>query len=428
MADQNIKDVIKQILADEAGVAESTQKLSGPEGGQDGKTAAAKTIKGAAGGEYDPTKKDVPEVKVGNETDGKVVADTVVKKSEGNKVAGKEVGSRQIPGALGDQSGRATATSSAEDGGIPGGPSDPEETEEMAWKGQPEAKPGVAEDVIADIKDAGKKYLGEKLTEASGKLVESAKASIKTLVEGFEGLDDAAKTKVSTLFEATVSDTIKSVTDSTQIAFAEIFEEVATAYHEELSDQVDTYLSYVAGEWLKENKLAVYHGTRQQIAESLIEEMREVFERHDLALPESKINLLERAVAQIEKLEADVATKVNESAELSKKIATMQKATVVESITKDMTLTQKEKVQKLAEEVEFKDAEAFKTKMNTLVEHYFPKTPTGKSEALLEDVAGEKNETHKEMAEVDPQVAEVTAAMSVLSKNMLTTPKSKSAK
>lgn len=422
MADQNIKDVIKQILADEAKVDESTQKLTGPEGGQDGKTAAAATIKGQAGGDYSPDKKDVPEVKIGSETNGKKAADTVVKKSEGNKLTGAEKGSRDLPGAKGDAGGK---TENVVDDGVVGSPKKEESTTDIDdFKGN---KP-MGEDTIEAIKDAGKNYLSEKLTEASGKLVEAAKASIKTLVEGFTDLDEAAKTKVSTLFEATVADTIKSVTESTQGAFVEIFEEVSTAYHEELSDQVDTYLSYVAGEWLKENKLAVYHGTRQQIAESLIEEMREVFERHDLALPESKLNLLERAVAQIEKLEADFAEKVNESAELNKQIANMKKASVVEAVSKEMTLTQKEKVQKLAEEVEFKDEESFKTKLNTLVEHYFTKAPVASQTALLEDVAGEKNEVHKESVDVDPQVAAVAAAMSVMTKNMVTIPKSKSAK
>ena len=56
-------------------------------------------------------------------------------------------------------------------------------------------------------------------------------------------------------------------------------EEVANL-KSELTERVDSYLEYVAQEWLTENQLAVEHGLKNEMTESFLTGMKSLFEEH----------------------------------------------------------------------------------------------------------------------------------------------------
>ena len=64
---------------------------------------------------------------------------------------------------------------------------------------------------------------------------------------------------------------------------AKLVEEVE-GMKEELVERVDSYLEYVADEWLQENALQVERGIRTEMTESFLEGMRAVSYTH-LTLP-----------------------------------------------------------------------------------------------------------------------------------------------
>jgi chromatin segregation and condensation protein Rec8/ScpA/Scc1 (kleisin family) len=59
---------------------------------------------------------------------------------------------------------------------------------------------------------------------------------------------------------------------------------------------------------------------------------------------------------------------------------------------KDLADTQKEKFEKLTENIEYKDAEDFEKKVSQIKESYFPKKSKAKSDDVVDDVSAIKTD------------------------------------
>ena len=79
----------------------------------------------------------------------------------------------------------------------------------------------------------------------------------------------------------------------------------------ELVERVDSYLEYVADEWITENAIAVEHGLRTEMTESFLEGMKGLFENHYVTIPEEKYDVVESMVDKLDEME----TKLNEQIE-----------------------------------------------------------------------------------------------------------------
>ena len=95
--------------------------------------------------------------------------------------------------------------------------------------------------------------------------------------------------------------------------FQEELEEKVSDVVENLSGKVDEYLNYVVENWMEENKLAVENGMRLQIAESFIDNLKDLFENHYITIPDSKVNILDEMFEKSEdyKKQLDEALEVN---------------------------------------------------------------------------------------------------------------------
>ena len=180
-----------------------------------------------------------------------------------------------------------------------------------------------------------------------------------------------------------------------------IQEEVGTI-RQELTDQVDSYLNYVAEQWMEENKLAVEKGIRTEITESFIKGMKNLFNEHYITIPEDKVDVVDDLFQKVEDLETELNTQIQESVDLKKEISGYKKDQVVRNMTSDLSDTQAEKVKELAEGVQEEDAEKFEQKVQVIKENYFPKS-AGKAETLIEEVTN-NDESDEEIDEVKDDV------------------------
>ena len=55
-----------------------------------------------------------------------------------------------------------------------------------------------------------------------------------------------------------------------------------------MTERLDSYLEYVADEWVQENKLAVEAGIKSEMTESFLNGMKQLFEDHYVQIPEEK--------------------------------------------------------------------------------------------------------------------------------------------
>ena len=112
-------------------------------------------------------------------------------------------------------------------------------------------------------------------------------ADLDALVAG-ENLSEEFKEKAATIFEAAINSKVQEISEQITAQYEEKLVEEIASIKEELKDRVDSYLEYVADEWVAENQLAVESGLKEEMTESFISGMKSLFEEHYVTIPEEK--------------------------------------------------------------------------------------------------------------------------------------------
>ena len=82
---------------------------------------------------------------------------------------------------------------------------------------------------------------------------------------------------------------VAEITETVKAQYEENLVEEVKAIKEELQERLDSYLEYVADEWMQENALQVEQGLKTEMTESFLEGMKSLFEDHYVSIPERKI-------------------------------------------------------------------------------------------------------------------------------------------
>ena len=214
------------------------------------------------------------------------------------------------------------------------------------------------------------------------------KEHVDALVAGDDSLSEEFKQKAATVFEAAIKSKVKEIAEEMQADYDKKLTEETSKSKDELVEKVDSYLAYVVEEWMKENELALERGIKGEIAEDFISGLKKLFEDHYIDVPDEKYNVLEDQSSKIEELEKKLNESIEKNVELSKENGEHKRQNIIDEASEDLADTQKEKFNKLAEEVEYSNEEDFKTKVATIKESYFGKK---ESTSEIDDVAAESN-------------------------------------
>ena len=225
-----------------------------------------------------------------------------------------------------------------------------------------EDKEVVAEDKVEETK------------EESKEVEIDLSADVKALVSNDADLSEEFKDKAATIFETAVKTRIQEQTKILEAQYEEKLSSEKETMKEAMVEKVDSYLNYVVEEWMKENELAVERGIRTEIAEDFITGLKDLFKEHYIDVPEEKYNVLDDLTNQNKKLEDKLNEQIAKNVDLSKEVSTSAKAKAIDEVASDLADTEKEKFEKMAENVEYDSADKFKEKLETIKESYFPKT------------------------------------------------------
>jgi len=239
---------------------------------------------------------------------------------------------------------------------------------------------------MADM-DAEKKKKDE-MMKASYKKEESEldiKADVDALI-GDADLSEEFKQKAATIFETAIKAKVKEESQRLQGEYETKLKEDTETQKAELVEKVDSYLNYVVEEWMQENKIAIERGIKGEIAEDFIGGLKKLFEDHYIDVPDEKYNVLEDQASKIEDLEKKLNEEIEKNVELNKSNGELKKEDIAKAVAADLTDVEKEKFNKLAEEVEYSNEEDFTSKVKTIKESYFGKKEEAKSNDI-DDVA-----------------------------------------
>ena len=262
---------------------------------------------------------------------------------------------------------------------------------------------------VKDVEDLGgetgagapKKALKVSLVKAGKKKIKkedleiNVEKDVKALMEGEETLSDEFKTKAATIFESAVSTKILSEVNSRieilEGEYAQELEEAKEEHSTQLTEKVDGYMSYVVEEWMKDNELAVERGIRSELVEDFMTGLRNLFQEHYIDIPEEKVDLVDDLFGKVEELEGKLDEEINRSVDLKKELSEYKRDETIREVSDNLADTEKEKLSKLAEGIEYEDKEQFNEKLGVLKENYFPT-----NEAKAETTSDEEPVTNSE--------------------------------
>ena len=211
---------------------------------------------------------------------------------------------------------------------------------------------------------------GETIAEETPKTEYDFSEDVDALVAG-EELTEEFRAKAVTIFEAAVTSRVNSEVKVVQEAMEESLTEEVEKIKTELAEKVDDYLSYAAKTWMEENTLQVEHGIKTEMAESFFNGLKELFVEHNFSVPEEKFNLLDGMAGELDEMEKKLNEQIDTNVSLNKRIGDFSKMEIVTECAAGLAETQKDKLAKLAEGVEFENEEDYRKKVETIKESYF---------------------------------------------------------
>ena len=234
------------------------------------------------------------------------------------------------------------------------------------------------------------------------------KEDVDALTSG-EDLSEEFKAKAATIFEGAVKAKLVEEIEKLESEYETKVDEKVSEVKEEIVDKVDAYLNYVVEEWMKENELAIEKGLRNEITEDFIGGLKSLFESHYINVPQEKYDVIESQAAEIEKLKEEVNQTIEKNVELNQKVSENNRQAIINDVSSDLAATEAEKLGKLAESIEYKDAESFRKGVETLKNSYYPTKEASDNES--NEVAANAG------SDLSESMAAYTAAISKSKKN-----------
>jgi hypothetical protein len=239
----------------------------------------------------------------------------------------------------------------------------------------------------------------------------SFKEDIDALFADDSTISEEFKSKVSTIFEARVSDRVSQIEEEIETKYASMLEEAVEEIKNDLTEKVDDYLNYVVEQWMEENQLAIESGLRAELAEEFIAGLRNLFAEHYIDVPSEKVDLVDELATKVEELEEKLNEEIETNIQYKKVIVEAVKRETVYDVCKGLTETQVEKMKTLAESVDFSTEEELKEKLETIRENYFPSNIKKAEQTQLHEQVEDEIDT-KQKTSFDPIINAVVQSIS----------------
>ena len=276
----------------------------------------------------------------------------------------------------------------------------------------------ISENQEDDLHNKVEKAITEEPAEEEEVVAEDSKeeidvsADVEALLQG-EELSEEFQEKAKTIFEAAINSKVDAIQEELEKVYSEKLAEEIESTKTSLTERVDSYLEYVADEWLHENQLAVDQGLKAEMSESFMTGLKGLFEEHYVSVPEEKYDVLESMVNKLDEMESKLNEQIDKNIALNKRLSESTSDGILSDISEGLAVTQKEKLASLAESVEFESEENYREKLVTLRNSYFPNSAPSAQRDNSEFIA---ESTSNDSTKVAGNVAKYVDALQRFSK------------
>lgn len=249
-----------------------------------------------------------------------------------------------------------------------------------------EAEESEVEEVIAES-DAEEVAEEEVIAEDEEVAVEEAlyEEELQALFADDENLTEEFKTKAAEIFEAVVTSRVAAEVEQIE---ADLIEEANNVFDNELEvmvENIDKYMSYCVENWLKENELAIESGLRNEITESFIKGLQQVFTEHYIDVPEEKFDVLEDLQSKVDDLQSKLDEQIEKNIAISEEAINLKKQKIASQIAEGLADTEVEKFVTLVEDITYTNSESYAAKLQVVKDNYFRSEIAEDTSDKLED-------------------------------------------
>ena len=271
---------------------------------------------------------------------------------------------------------------------------EPAKEEEAVVAEQEEQPESVLRKKMADaIKESEETKEEEEVVAEQEEVIEvNVEDDINALIAG-EELSEDFQEKARTIFEAAINSKVSIIKEDLEAEYAKVLQEEIDSTKIQLTERVDSYLEYVAGEWLEENSLAVEQGLKAEMSESFLTGMKSLFEEHYVSIPEDKYDVLESMVNKLDDMEEKLNEQIDKNVGLTKRLAESKSDGILSDVSEGLAVTQKDKLASLAESVEFESESDYREKLVTLRNSYFPTRQVASTQSEDSEMLSEESKT-----------------------------------
>ena len=194
--------------------------------------------------------------------------------------------------------------------------------EEEEIEGEVVAEEEISEEEVVSEEETTEEEI---VSEATDEEIEeeteeefSIEEDVNALLSG-EELSEEFQEKARTIFEAAIRSKVAEIKEQVQSQYEEQLIEEVAAVRDELTERVDSYLEYVAQEWMEENQLAIEHGLKTEMTESFLAGMKGLFEDHYVSIPEDKYDVIESMVDKLDEMESKLNEQIERNVALNRR-------------------------------------------------------------------------------------------------------------
>ena len=277
----------------------------------------------------------------------------------------------------------------------------------------------TTDEVVAEEETAeNQEVVAEEETTEEEVVVEDkvdVEEDLNALIAG-EELSEDFQEKARVIFETAIKTKIAEAKEKLEEENKVKLEEELVSTKKELVGRVDSYLEYVAEEWLKENQLAVENGLKTEMTESFLNGMKGLFEEHYVSIPEEKYDVIESMVDKLDEMESKLNEQIEKNVALNKRLAESVADVILADVSEGLALSQKEKLASLAENVEFDSEESYREKLVTLRESYFSAKATSAQRDTAETISESADQATATEQKVTPMMESYMSVLSRMNK------------
>lgn len=206
-------------------------------------------------------------------------------------------------------------------------------------------------------------------------------SDILAVFEGVE-LSEEAKHKLKVVFEAAVNEEVDSIMEARiEARVAEISEahqaeldalkESHDAELASLEENLEAFAVDASNKWLEENKVAIQDSRTVEIAEALVNSMKDLFVEHEIAVDVDSADTIAALEEEIEASNARTNEAILESLAVRKELNEVKSEMVFAEISEGLSTSQAEKLRSLSKKLVKEDTATFKNDLLSIKETFF---------------------------------------------------------